>query len=107
MWAGRRGENCRRKWGGLAGRRTGGGGVGVAACKYQAPILLVGPVAAWQAESIVKNDLRVTVRDEKHLNAIASHASMYRKVMPVDVELDTGSHRMGFKKTLAHVYSTN
>jgi alanine racemase len=69
-----------------------------------APILLMGPVAAWQAESIVKNDLRVTVRDEETLNAIAAHASMYRKVMPVHVELDTGLHRLGFQEDTALMF---
>jgi alanine racemase len=63
----------------------------------KAPILAVGPVAAWQADSIVNNDLRVTVRDEETLNAISSRASIHQKVMPVHIELDTGLHRLGFQ----------
>ncbi len=62
------------------------------------PILVVGPVAAWQAESIVRYDLRVTVRDEETLNAITSYASTFQKVMPVHVELDTGLHRLGLQE---------
>jgi alanine racemase len=63
-----------------------------------APILILGPVAPWQAESIVNNDLRVTVRDEETLIAISSHASTFPKMMPIHVELDTGLHRLGFQE---------
>ncbi|MBE3143404.1 MAG: alanine racemase [Planctomycetes bacterium] len=63
-----------------------------------APILVVGPVAAWQAESIVDNDLRVTLRDEETLNTIAKYASLHQKIMAVQVELDTGLHRLGFQE---------
>ena len=68
------------------------------------PILAVGPVAAWQAASIVNNDLRVTVRDQETLNAISSHASTYQKVMPVHIELDTGLHRLGFQEEDALIF---
>jgi alanine racemase len=63
-----------------------------------APILLLGPLAARQAETIVNEDLRVTVRDEETLYAIASYARIYQKIMPVHVELDTGLHRLGFEE---------
>ncbi len=63
-----------------------------------APILLVGPVATWQAETIVKNNLRATVRDEETLNAITSYARTYQQVMPIHVELDTGLYRLGFQE---------
>jgi alanine racemase len=58
-------------------------------------ILVVGPLADWQAEAVVKNDFHVTVRDEQTLAAIQSTASKYGKVVPVHVELDTGLHRLG------------
>lgn len=63
-----------------------------------APILLVGPVAAWQAETIVKNNLRVTVRDDETLNALTSFARTYHQVVPIHVELDTGLQRLGFQE---------
>jgi len=68
------------------------------------PILVVGPVAAWQAESIVNNDLHVTVRDEVTLNTITSYARTYKKIMPVQVELDTGLHRLGFQEEDAFIF---
>jgi alanine racemase len=60
-----------------------------------APILVVGPVACWQADAIVTNDLRVTLRDEDTLTAIQSVANKYGKVVLVHIELDTGLHRLG------------
>lgn len=68
------------------------------------PILVVGPVAAWQAEQIVGNDLRITLRDEETLSAITSFARIYQKVMPVHVELDTGLHRLGFQEEDALIF---
>ena len=69
-----------------------------------APILTMGPVAVWQAELIVNNNLHVTVRDEETLNAISTHASNSQKKVPVHVELDTGLHRLGFQKDDALIF---
>lgn len=60
-----------------------------------APVLIAGPVTAWQAEQIVFYDLRPTVRDEETLNAIAACANACKKDVAVHVELDTGLHRLG------------
>jgi alanine racemase len=68
------------------------------------PILVVGPVAGWQAESIVGYDLHVTVRDDETLNAIAAMSSACQKVMPVHIELDTGLHRLGFQEEDALIF---
>jgi alanine racemase len=68
------------------------------------PILVVGPVSAWQTELIVNNDLHVTVRDEATLNAIISYAGACQKIMPVHVELDTGLHRLGFQEEDALIF---
>jgi alanine racemase len=62
-----------------------------------APILLMGPTNPWQAETIVEHDLRATVRDEETLIALASCASRSQKVMPIQIELDTGLHRLGLQ----------
>lgn len=72
--------------------------------KISAPILAVGPVAAWQAEVIVKNDLRITVRDVETLNAISACAGAVRKVMPIHIELDTGLRRLGFQAEEALIF---
>ncbi len=59
------------------------------------PLLVAGPVADWQAEAIVSYDLRVTVRDEATVTALAACASEQHKILPVHVELDTGLRRLG------------
>jgi len=61
-----------------------------------APILTVGPIAPWHAEAIVKNDLRVTVRDAETLQAVSAQAEAQRARIKVHLELDTGLRRMGF-----------
>lgn len=62
-----------------------------------APILAAGPSEAWQAEPAVFYDLRLTVRDEETLDAIAACADAAQKVALVHVELDTGLHRLGLQ----------
>jgi len=61
-------------------------------------------VAAWQAEAMVRNDLRVTVRDVETLNAISAYAGTVQKIMPVHIELDTGLCRLGFQADEALIF---
>jgi alanine racemase len=69
---------------------------GLRAAGIDAPIHIVGPVAAFQAARVVAADVRLVVYDADLVEAVAAAArARPGGVVPLHVKVETGNHRQG------------
>src|SRR5262245_22513485 len=67
------------------------------AAGIDAPILVFGYTAPWQAREVARLDLRATVYSLEIARALARAAGDLGRVVPVHVKVDTGMARLGLR----------